>query len=330
MSSTWVLIAVFIPAIASAQLVMVRQPVDLRSAPNGRRLASLRPGATLTAGRTRDGWTQVTLDGYLQARRAGEARDSFPLSAAMDRAPLRATPDTASPVLAELESGMGLHRISEQAGWLRVRRVGWVRAAALAVVRDTGGPRGTVPAGAAADSGRSAGEEPASGALAVEHRTALRLAPDGEAVATLDSTAPVTVLARQRGWVRVRVEGWVRATDVGPPGTAAFTPISAADLRADPDRFRGQTVRWQVQKIAFQTADPLRRGMAPDEPYLLARGPGNENALLYLALPPSLVEQAQRIEPLATLVVVARVRAGRSEPAGVPLLDVLSIAQRDE
>jgi hypothetical protein len=107
-----------------------------------------------------------------------------------------------------------------------------------------------------------------------------------------------------------------------------LTSVSAADLRAQPERYEGQTVRWDVQKIALQTADPLRKGLAPDEPYLLARGPGEEHSLLYLALPPSLVEQARRVEPLAHIVVTARVRTGRSEPSGVPLLDVVSIAER--
>lgn len=145
---------------------------------------------------------------------------------------------------------------------------------------------------------------------------------------SIDSTVRVTQVARDRGWVRVQVEGWMRAEDLGPADASVLTTISAADLRAQPDKYRGQTVRWEVQKIAIETADPLRKGMAPDEPYILARGPGQENSLLYLALPPSLVDQAKRIDPLATFIVTARVRNGRSEPAGVPLLDVLTIATR--
>jgi hypothetical protein len=174
-------------------------------------------------------------------------------------------------------------------------------------------------------------DEPASapGALAIERRAELRTSPDGgSGIATLDSGARVTPLARERGWVRVQVEGWVRAEDLVPAGGGVLTAISAADLRAAPERYVGETVRWQVQKIAVQTADPLRSGFAPDEPYLLARGPGTEQALLYLALPANLVEEARRIEPLATILITARVRAGRSEPSGVPLLDVQSIARR--
>lgn len=169
---------------------------------------------------------------------------------------------------------------------------------------------------------------PAATALALERRTALYTAPDAGTLGTIDSSARVTAIARDRGWVRVQVEGWVRAQDLGSSDSSVLTTISAADLKAQPDRYRGQVVRWIVQKIAVETADPLRKGMAPDEPYILARGPGQENSLLYLALPSSLVDQAKRIDALATITVTARVRAGRSEPSGVPLLDVLSITAR--
>ncbi len=86
-------------------------------------------------------------------------------------------------------------------------------------------------------------------------------------------------------------------------------------------------LRWEVQLLAFQTADPLRRDLAPDEPYLLARGPGAEHALLYLTVPPSLLTFARSLAPLSNIVVTARVRTGRSEPAGVPVLELLSIAR---
>lgn len=168
----------------------------------------------------------------------------------------------------------------------------------------------------------------AASAMVARGAAELRLAPGGKRVAAVDSSAGVSVLARERGWTLVRVEGWVPDSVLVPDAGSMLTSVSAADLRAQPERYVGQTVRWDVQKIALQTADPLRKGLAPDEPYLLARGPGDEHSLLYLALPPSLVEQARRVEPLAHIVVTARVRTGRSEPSGVPLLDVVSIAER--
>jgi hypothetical protein len=83
-----------------------------------------------------------------------------------------------------------------------------------------------------------------------------------------------------------------------------------------------------VQVLSLQTADPLRPELARDEPYLLAKGPGAEDALLYLAVPPSLLAQASAIPPLTRVLITARVRSGHSEPVGIPILDLRSIAKR--
>jgi hypothetical protein len=129
--------------------------------------------------------------------------------------------------------------------------------------------------------------------------------------------------------VRVRTEGWVRETEVAATDASQVT-ISAADLRADPDGTRGKTVRWDIEVLALATADPLRKGLNPDEPYLLARGPGSESALLYIAVPPSLLALARTVASRAPVPVsiVATVRSGRSEPVGVPILDVQSLVKR--
>jgi hypothetical protein len=168
----------------------------------------------------------------------------------------------------------------------------------------------------------------ARGEFTPNGRAAIMTAPGGATIATLDSAARLQVLAHERGWMRVRLDGWVRDTDVRLADSSRYSALSAADLRAAPDAARGKTVRWRVQVIALQTADPLRRDLAPNEPYLLARGPGREDALLYLAIPPSLLEAARALDPLSMVTVVARVRVGRSEPSGVPILDVERIVQR--
>jgi len=80
--------------------------------------------------------------------------------------------------------------------------------------------------------------------------------------------------------------------------------------------------------MALQLADPLRSDLARDEPYLLARGPGDENAVLYLAVPGRLLPDARAIAPMTKVTVTARVRNGRSQPAGTPILDLLSIVAR--
>lgn len=153
-------------------------------------------------------------------------------------------------------------------------------------------------------------------------RAEIRTAPDGPVTGTVVSPGVVLPIARERGWVRVRFEGWVRETELLPADSSLSTSLSAADLRADPDAVKGKLVRWRVEVLAFQRADALRREFTVGEPYLLARGPAGENAILYLALPAALVEQARALTPLTVVQIVARVRTGRSSPTNVPILDV--------
>jgi hypothetical protein len=159
--------------------------------------------------------------------------------------------------------------------------------------------------------------------------TTLRDAPDGQPFATLSPHVVLTPVARDRGWVRVRAEGWVKDGEVAPVDSDRVV-LSAADLRADPDGARGKHVRWDVEVLAMATADPLRKGLNPDEPYLLVRGPGSESALLYVAIPPSLVTAARALASLAPvpIALAATVRLGRSEPVGVPILDAQSLTRR--
>jgi hypothetical protein len=260
---------------------------------------------------------------------------------------------------------MGLQRVSRRGRWVQVKRDGWVANSRLprsVATRSTA--RGTVTASeatkkapaapATSSQGRAATPVPATrtqaaaatppapvvasairdsapppGALTPSRTATLRDAPEGaRELGALAPNALLTPLVRDRGWVKVRVEGWVREDDVLPADTALRATLTAADLRADPKGARGRQVRWDVEFLAFRTADPLRRDLVNGEPYMLARGPGSENALLYLALPPSLVEQARGLPALAPLTVTARVRSGRSEPSGVPVLDVLSLTRR--
>ncbi|MCC7051712.1 MAG: hypothetical protein IT355_00505 [Gemmatimonadaceae bacterium] len=166
---------------------------------------------------------------------------------------------------------------------------------------------------------------PATIPLRPATRADIRTSPDGAVMGTVVNPGTIIPLARERGWVRVRMEGWVREADLLPVDSSLRTALSAADLRADPEGSRGKLVRWKVEVLAFQRADALRRELSVGEPYLLARGPAGENAMLYLALPAALVEEARSLAPLAVIQVTARVRSGRSAPTNVPILDVESI-----
>ena len=143
----------------------------------------------------------------------------------------------------------------------------------------------------------------------------------------LPKGATVQVLARDRDWVRVRLEGWVRESDLSL-GDTTLRALSAADIRSDPEGSKGKLVQWHVEAVSLQTADALRTGFQPGERYLLALGPDPEKSLVYLAVPESLLVSARSLPPLAQLTVTARVRNGKSEPAGVPILDLQSLTRR--
>ncbi|MEO7359526.1 MAG: hypothetical protein ABI120_04310, partial [Gemmatimonadaceae bacterium] len=179
----------------------------------------------------------------------------------------------------------------------------------------------------AAKAARAIAPAPLLPSMQISGSSALRSGPDGHVVATLPEGTVVTPLTADNGWTRVRLEGWVPTSDLTDATEKAAGELSAADLRADPVGTKGRTVRWTVEALSYQIADGLRRELN-GEPYLLARGPGKERSILYLAVPDSLVEAARALAPLSTITVTARVRSGRSQPGGVPILDLLELARR--
>jgi hypothetical protein len=324
----------------------VMAPVSLRLAPDGKEIAALRVNSAVQLLGTSGSWTHVTVEGWLHVSVIGPAKDSFPLSAKSSMgAIMRAAADRNAPVVAQLEDGMGLQQIARTDQWAHVKRSGWVLASTVragapksapvtvaAVGVKPPAPPAPAPSPAASPAAAPpvpvATAESLPGDVAVARRTTIHAAPTGAVLGTLDSATRLVTGPSERGWVRVTMEGWVKQADVIPLDSVPISTISAADLRADPDRYKGQTVRWVVQVVAYQTADPLRKGLRIEEPYLLARGPGSESSLLYLALPPSLMDVGRELKPLSSVVILAKVRYGRSDPSGVPVLDVQRIIQR--
>jgi len=312
-------------------------------------VATMRAGAQLQRGSTKGEWSAVTIEGFLHKSVVSVKKNVLTVHAPSGAA-LRASADPSGAVIAVIEDGVSVDRQSTSGDWISVKREGWMQTreirtlvakapplvggAPLRASSSQDAPQRVAsipPRGAtatAATAATAAAPPPSSGDYAASHPLVLRAAPDGEPAGTADSAARVRIVARDHGWARVELEGWVRESELIPVDSSSVSAVSAADLRSDPDHYKGSTVRWVVQAIAVQQADPLRKGLAPDEPYLLARGPGSESALLYLALPQSLVASAKALQPLSSIMVLARVRAGRSEPSGVPILDVLRIVPR--
>ena len=343
-------------AVARAQTALATA-VDGRSAPDGVVVISLMAGAKVAVVSTKGANAFVTVDGWVDASRLAGKIDTFPASVDA-KAPLRirATPSTTGTILAELHSRVGVRTLGKSGTWTHVTRSVWIPAAALAKappptkkaataparnspqptpkpVPKPAGPAAThsEPAPAVAPQGAapSPAEEPGvPGAMSASAATKVMAAPGGAEIGELAAGAIVQPLAHDHGWSKVRIEGWVQDKALSPADTSQGSQLTAADLRADPDGTHGKMVQWDVQVLSLQTADPLRPEFARDEPYLLAKGPGAEDALLYLAVPPSLLAQAKALPPLTRVLITARVRSGRSEPVGIPILDLRSIVKR--
>ena len=304
---------------------------EVRAAPDGNVIATVQSGTTWRTSGVRGGFTRATLEGWIDASRLGANRDSFPASiGGSGTLRLRAEPSLNGRILGVFEAGAGVRVLERRGGWARIRREGWIPTSAIAAARPTSAPRAqqTAPTSATQEAASPAPATARDGALRASRALPLSLAPGTAAVGSLDSGAVVDPIVRDRGWVRVRVEAWVPESLLVPADSSYTAALTAADLRLDPERLRGRIVRWQVQVISLQTADGLRRALAPDERYLLAMGPAGENAMLYLAVPAALLEQSKAIAPLTTVIVTARVRNGRSQPTGAPVLDLLSIVKR--
>jgi len=367
-----------LPSAAVAQARAVATPAAVLSAPSGKSIGSVHPGATVRVLETRGAYAKVSLDGFVERSRLSTQRGSSSPRVGSKSVVVRSKGVATARSVASLVAGTSLSVSSAGApsGWVRVTRDGWIlkssleRASATDARRGGNDSRRTVATTEGKAARNASGGEvtstasapakkssarvtrvtppapapsavrpsptppvPASAplsdsALVPTANVALRAAPDARPLATVATGTTLVPLARDRGWVRVRLEGWVPEKDVAPADTSVRMGLSAADLRADPQGAKGKVVRWSVQLLAKQKADVLRRDLAPDETYLLARGPYEENALLYLVVPPSLLPMAKTIPELTQLMITARVRTGRSDLVGVPILDLLSMTPR--
>jgi len=320
-----------------AQTAFTGGAAEGRSQPGGAPIVSITSHTRVAVVATKGSNSLVTVEGWVETARLAGRLDSFPASVdAKGPLRVRATASASGTVVAELRSRVGVRTLSKSGKWSRVMRNVWIPASVLAVkVAQSKSPAAPKPPAAA----QKAASPPAAahgsndaavppGAMSAASATPLLAAPEGKPVGTLAAGTIVQPLAHDHGWSKVRVEAWVPDRELSPADTSLGSQLTAADLRADPDGTHGKMVQWDVQVLSLQNADPLRPDFARDEPYLLAKGPGSEDALLYLAVPPSLLSQAGAIPPLTRVLITARVRVGRSEPVGIPILDLRSIAKR--
>ncbi len=248
----------------------------------GRRIARLASGAVLSGGATRNDWIQITLEGWIFSTSVGPSdRPDFDLL--VTKTPnenLRGAP--AGPLVAELAQGFGLKRATapDSSGrWVHVQRQGWVQLSALAPIADVVATRTTDTTTTDTTHVRQApgpipqAPTPVDSTRAQPMRvTTLYRAPDGPEAGTVATDTPLRVLSRNGEWTRVQFEGWVKGGDLQAAPAGVQVGVTAAELRAEPQRYVGQVLRWNLEFIAIQKADELRPDIPSGSSYVLARG----------------------------------------------------------
>jgi SH3-like domain-containing protein len=316
------------PAVAAQDLYRVIQQENFRREPRptGRLLASVLAGTEVAGANPRDGWIQVTLDGWIWgASVVATTRDGFGLEvSARGGENLRAGPNGA--ILARLGQGFLLDSGDRDGDWIQVRRTGWMWGRSLQLLSDGTDPPRRPPVDA----------EPASppppvdaSTYTVTSRTAsVRVVPGGDSTMVVGQGTPVRVVERSGQWVRVHVEGWIHEDDIRPMSPDVLVGVSGAELRARPGDFVDKVVEWTVQYLALRTADELRQELPDGQPYMLARGPVPEAGFVYIMYNEDQADEISRLSPLAQVVITARVRVPRSRYLGNPVLELIDLSLR--
>jgi hypothetical protein len=333
----------------------LQAPTDLHRDPDGAPLVSLPAGAPVEAGKADGDWRQVTVEGWIyRPSTSPTTRDGFDLVVTSDEGEnLRRAPN--GPIVGRAREGTLLERVGARGKWFRVRRDGWVPRKAvparkapaaarptsradttLAQGRDqqgadrrTGGPadsasRGAKPSSPVASTAAPVPSSPGIEGVEVLRETGLSRSPDSGAIATLPAGTSARVLGRSGEWVRVQVEGWVREADVKPTEAGVLAGISAAEVRASPEKFVGQTLDWRLQVISVQLADELRPEMPPGRPYLLTRGPLPEPGFVYVMIPPERIAEFRALPPLHEMTLRVTLKAARTRYLATPVAELVS------
>lgn len=331
-----VTLGLLVPGAGSAQVGAVTvERENFRAAPGGTILAEVLNGTELQLGPSSDRWREATLEGWVWApsvRQEGGGGHDLAV-APPEGENLRAGPS--GEMIARLRTGMRLAQVETRGNWIRVRRTGWIWQPSLSIARPAA-PRPSTPANVATPVA-STSSTPATGAAAGSTRDVATAGsagftvltqPAGDTLARIHRGATVEVLAREGDWARVRVEGWTSMAAPAPPDTAGtLREVSRSDLARNPDRFRGRLIEWSVQFIALQHAERFRTDFTEGEPFILARGPGDDPGFVYIAVPADRLQEVRGLAPLEHLDILARVRAAKSTLTEAPVLDLLELTR---
>jgi hypothetical protein len=137
-------------------------------------------------------------------------------------------------------------------------------------------------------------------------------------VTTIPPGTVLRTVERRGAWTRVQVEGWVPSESVTTDGGTASAPEAVA---LSPDRFTGRRVQWTLEHVALQRAEAWRTDFEDGEWYGLARVP-DRATYVYLVVPAALLDEFRGFSPFETIRVEGRIRTGRSELTGNPVVEV--------
>jgi len=327
------------PKVALAQTAVVETEENFRAEPNGTILGQLEPNTRMAVVDQQGNWLQVTVEGYVWTR-SMQLLDDGDLDLVIfepDGENLRTEPQ--GRVAGRLVQGAQLEELERIPGWVRVRRTGWIWAPSTSMVEEAVAPspeaevEAPEPPGAEEPEGpRPAADAPQAdpslgGLRAGPGGLEILGAPEGSRVGQARPGAELHVVSREGGWARVQLEGWVRLPDPAQEAADAdpelATRVTVAEIRADPDRYRGRTVEVALQFISLEAAESIRSDFYEGEPFLLTRAVAGERSFAYVAVPPERVGEVERLSPLEDLMVIGRVRTGGAEFTGNPVLELI-------
>ncbi len=326
-----IIVACILASAGSAQAQSVRVVVpeeNFRKEPRastGNRLATLLMGTSVRVTESRGRWILGTIEGWIWNESVDSTdRDGFDFVVSKPEGEnLREQPEGSARRVAILMRGMLLDSLEARGGWMRVGREAWIWSESTVPIEGQAAQGANVADNA--DSPPSP-PPPLSDRLVVgSDAVGLLVYPEGDTAAVLQAGTDLTVLARQGGWSRVRIEGWVWEPSTLPPDSATGDALTLDALKANPQQFRGRRVEWTVQYVALKQAEAVRTDFYEGESYFLARPPGASGGILYVAVPPELLPAVQELVALQTVEIVARVRTGRSALMGLPILDLIAL-----
>jgi hypothetical protein len=285
---------------------------NLRAEPNGTVIAQLKRGTLLQKVGARGGWLHVKRTGWVRRRSLDAPIETAALAErqapAAPRQPARAqAPAPARPSVPVRPSAPQQSPPAQSAPSQSPSSPASSQLASARAAPSPGGPAG------------------ADQRVEVARSASLAEVPDGNRLGTIEPGTDARVIGRAGDWVRVQVEGWMRQTDIKPSAQGALMGVSAAEVRADPQRFVGQTVEWRVQFIAIQQADELRPELPAGQPFLLTRGPLPEPGFVYVILPRDQTQRFQTLPPLQELVLRVTIRAPRSKYLATPVVELVGV-----